>query len=269
MGAWNTGCQHHVNYEQLNGQLTHEETSGNRGYTADGAIAGTDSVLSEETSSATLADDTLLPGPVWDAAVFHRAALLEPRLANTGFNSTTYPSGGSHTSWQCMWILNQPSESTPTPAIDNSRRTSSLTLYPSPANGSYDVPTTFPAGTESPDPATETGVPAGARLGWLMNVEINGPWTASGFGFLVFAHGVSATLRPDRTSTQVPVVVSECGPSGCGGSGGTNLGEFFEGGFGLFPTHPLAINTLYRVTATGTVTDATTSKNYPFSMLVL
>ena len=73
VAAWNTGCQHHVNYEQLNGQLGHVETSGNPGYTADGAVAGSDSVLAEETGSAALADDTLLPGPIWDAAVFHRA----------------------------------------------------------------------------------------------------------------------------------------------------------------------------------------------------
>ena len=99
-----------------------------------------------------------------------------------------------------------------------------------------------------------------------MNVEINGPWTSAGFGFLVFAHGVSATLRPDGTSTKVPLVVSQCGPSGCGGSGGTSLGEYFGGGFGIFPTQPLAINTRYRVTATGTVTDAQTSTNYPFSI---
>ncbi len=266
VAAWNTGCQHHVNYEQLNGQLGHVETSGNPGYTADGAVAGSDSVLAEETSSAALADDTLLPGPIWDAAVFHRAALLQPRLANTGFNSTTYQSGATHTSWQCLWIQNGPSEPTTPAAIDNSRTTSSLTLYPSPANGSYSVPTTFPEGTESPDPAAETGVPSGARLGWLMNVEINGPWTSAGFGFFVFAHGVSATLRPDGTSTQVPLVVSQCGPSGCGGSGGTSLGEYFGGGFGIFPTQPLAINTRYRVTATGTVTDAQTSTNYPFSI---
>jgi Divergent InlB B-repeat domain len=92
------------------------------------------------------------------------------------------------------------------------------------------------------------------------------PLGERGFGFFAFAHGVSATLRPDRTSTQVPVVVSECGPSGCGGLGGTNLGEFFEGGLGIFPTRPLTTNTLYRVTATGTVTDAPASTNYPFSI---
>jgi hypothetical protein len=81
--AWNMGCQHHNNYEQQNNTLTHFETFGNPGYTDDGHVAGPDSVLAEEFSSpGPLPDNQLVPGPVWDSAVFHRVALLQPRLAN-------------------------------------------------------------------------------------------------------------------------------------------------------------------------------------------
>jgi hypothetical protein len=260
--AWDTGCAHHNNYEQVNNQtLGHFELAGNPAYTDDGAVAGPDSVLAEEIHSPHPApDEALLPGPVWDGAVFHRAALLEPRLANIGFSATTFQSGTTFTSWQCLWVENNLSDNpplTPPLAIDDTRTTPTVTLYPSPANGAFDVPTTFTRGTESPDPASETGVPAGATLGWLMNVEINGPWAKGGNGGIAFAHDVSATLGPDGTNDAVPVVVSECGTTGCAGNGvgGTSYGIYFGGGFGIFPTRPLAANTTYRVTATGTVTD--------------
>jgi hypothetical protein len=259
VGAWNTGCQNHNNYERIHGEtLTHKDENGVGGHTVDGQEAAENSVLGAAfSSSGAVPDANLLPGPTWDAAVFHRAQLLQPRLAQTGFSSNTYPpEGGLVHSFNCMRTLGA--------AISETVKTPGLSLYPSPANGAYGVPTAFPAGSESPDPATETGVPAGAKLGWLLNVEINGPWATAGSGFTVSAHDVTATLAPDGTLSFVPLVVSECGPSGCGGGGGTGEGAFLQGGFGLFPTQPLAANTTYRVTLTGgTVTDQSTHTDYP------
>jgi hypothetical protein len=259
--AWNTGCQHHNNYEHVNGNaLTHTEEMGHGGYTADGAEAGANSVLAAAVSAPSpTATAALLPGPVWDGAVFHRAQLLQPRLAQTGFDSTTFEEAGPlFRSFTCMRTLG-------TGALDNTRTAPGLTLYPSPGNGAYGVPTTFP-GNESPNPAAETGVPAGSTLGWLLNVEINGPWADAGFGYTVFAHGVTATLAPDGTSNFVPLVVSQCGPSGCGGAGGTSEGAYFQGGFGIFPTQALAADTTYRVVLTaGTVTDNAAHLEYPLT----
>jgi hypothetical protein len=258
IAALNTGCAHHDNYEFENGDvLSHTETNGNPGFTSDGHEAGLDSVLAEASGGAS--DAALLPGPVWDSGVFHRAALLEPRLALTGFDATT--SGGL--TFSCMWVQNQPGDVSPQ-VIDNSRTTPGLTLYPSPANGAYDVPTRFPAGSESPNPAQETGVPAGATLGWLLNVEINGPWADGQFGSLAYAHDVTATLAADGTSNDVPLVVSQCGSAGCFGGGGTSESGFFDGGFGIFPIQPLAANTTYRVVLTGgTVTDSAAHVDHP------
>jgi hypothetical protein len=266
LAAWNTGCQHHNNYEHVNGDaLTHDELSGNPGYTTDGAQAGTDSVLAYRLGiGAAVSDAELLPGPAWDPAVFHRAGLLEPRLGQIGFDASTFTTGSSVVSFDCLWLQNF--DPAPPQAIDNTHTTPALTLYPSPANGAYHVPTTFPAGTEAPDPATETGVPPGADLGWLINVEVNGPWASAGFGFTAFAHGVTATLAPDGSTNTVPVVVSQCGPGGCGAGGGTTLGSYFEGGFGIFPTQPLAENTTYRVVLNGgTVTDLGAHVDYPIA----
>jgi hypothetical protein len=259
--AWSTGCQHHNNYEHVNGNaLTHTEEMGHGGYTSDGAEAGSNSVLAFAVSAPSPTPEaSLFPGPTWDGAVFHRAALLNPRLAQTGFDSTTFPPEGSvYRTFTCMRTQG-------TGALDSSRTTPGLTLYPSPGNGAYGVPTTFP-GNESPDPAAETGVPPGSTLGWLMNVEINGPWASTGGGYTVAAHDVTATLAPDGTSNFAPVVVSQCGPSGCGGSGGTSEGAYFQGGFGIFPTQPLAANTTYRVAITGgTVTDFGAHVDYPLA----
>jgi hypothetical protein len=255
--AWSTGCAHHDNYEHVNGNsLTHVEVEGHAGYTTDGAEAGADSVLADSFSSPSPTPDAaLLPGPTWDGAVFHRAALLQPRLTQTGFDSTAFQEGSTFWSFTCMRTQGDG-------AIDDSLRTPGLTLYPSPGNGAYDVPTTFP-GNESPNPAEETGIPPGSTLGWLLNVEINGPWETSG-PFSVAAHDVTATLAPDNTSNFVPLVVSQCGPSGCGGAGGTMDGRYFQGGFGIFPTQPLAPNTTYRVAITGgTVTDQVNHVDYP------
>ncbi len=258
VAAWNTGCNHHDNYEHLNGNgLTHNEAMGNPGYTSDGEEAGKSSVLAGAFSSPSpIADAALLPGPVWDGAVFHRAQLLNPRLAQTGYDSSEFTEGSTHRYFTCMRTLNTGAEGPGTPG---------LTLYPSPGNGAYGVPTTFP-GNESPDPATETGVPAGSTLGWLLNVEINGPWVSSGFGYTVAAHDVTATLAPDGASSFVPLVVSQCGAGGCGGGHNTNLGSYFQGGFGIFPTQPLAADTTYRVAITGgTVTDNAAHVDYPLA----
>ena len=168
--AWNTGCAHHNNYERQNGNaLTHSEVSGNPGYTTDGAIAGSNSVIANSFSEP---DPTpvasLLPSPTWDGAVFHRAALLDPRLAQVGFDSLTVNEGGQWWSFDCLWLQNQ--DSNPPQALDNARTTVGLTLYPSPGNGAYHVPTTFP-GNEFPDPAQESGVSPGTHLGWLLRTR--------------------------------------------------------------------------------------------------
>jgi hypothetical protein len=265
VGAWNTGCSHHDNYEHVNEDLlTQVEMAGHGGYTSDGAEAGKNSALGLAVAApGPTPDAALLPGPTWDGAVFHRAALLDPRLAQIGYDSTTFAEGGVFRTFSCLWEQNQ--NANPPQALDNTRTTPGLTLYPSPGNGAYGVPTTYPGG-ESPDPTQETGVPAGSTLGWLLNVNINGPWANGGSGYVVYAHGVSATLAPDGTSNFVPLAVSECGPSGCGGGGGTFEGSYLRGGFGLFPTQPLAADTTYRVALTaGTVTDSAGHAEYPLA----
>ncbi|HWF55318.1 MAG TPA: hypothetical protein VG223_11845, partial [Solirubrobacteraceae bacterium] len=262
VASWDTGCEQANAYDDDNQTLTHQEAQASPGYTTTGADAASNSVLAEGGSLRAPAEASLLPGPVWDSSVFHRAALLEPRFGQTGFDASTFhPS--NYQSYECMWVQDDTTNNIN--AINDAVTTPGLSLYPSPANGAYDVPTTFPGG-ESPDPAIETGVPAGSTLGWLLNVEINGPWSDGGNGGSVFASGVTAKLTADGTATTIPVVVSQCGSAGCFSPGGTSDGIYFGGGFGIFPTKPLKPSTTYRVQLTGgQVTDQPDSTSYPLA----
>jgi hypothetical protein len=112
----------------------------------------------------------------------------------------------------------------------------------------------------------------GATLGWLISVEINGPWAQSGGGGIVWTHSVSATLMDETTTVSVPVVVSQCGTTHCAASGqtcntangATTFGCYFGGGFGIFARQALTPNHMYRVVLTaGTVTDTNISDPSP------
>jgi hypothetical protein len=266
VSAWNTGCRHHDVYMQKHA-LTHFETDPDpaHGYTPDGADAGRSSVLAVTGGVLPAPTDRLLPGPVWDAGVFHRAALLQPRLAVTGFASVTAHSGLGFTTWSCMWVGSTHRIAYASSyAMDDSRATRHLTLYPSPANGAFAVPTMYRPRSERPDPTDETGVPGGSTLGWPISVDLNGPWRTSDAGASVYAHGVTARLAPDGTPDRtIPVVISQCGPGGCARPGGTKLGAYFDGGFGIFPLRALASDTTYRVVLTGgSVHDARSGRDY-------
>jgi hypothetical protein len=242
--VWDTGCHHHNQYEQQNNVLTHYEDPSRPGYTSDGAQAGPDSVL----ATGYFADPS--PRSMWDAAVFHRVALLAPRLRRIGYDAWQY--------WYCLWDQNVSPSEAPR-AIDNSpaARTAQLALYPSPANGQDGVPVAFP-GTETPDPETEDGV-NGAPLGWLISVSVNGPWPDGGYGGIVWTHVSAARLAPEGGGAAVPLAISEHG---------TTLGTYMREGFGLFPLSPLVPATVYRATVSGTAHDAYTGAGWRFTSYV-
>jgi hypothetical protein len=234
---WNTGCQHHNTYMSQNG-ITHQETVGAPGYTSDGAKAGNNSVLAQ----GSFASQT--PKAIWGGGVFHRVPLFSPRLRHIGYAEGSGPGG---TSFYCLWNQNLDSSDSPQ-AIDNSpaARTPTLKLYPSPANGEQNVPTTFPGG-ESPDPHGETGVQAADQLGWLISVSVNGPW-ANGYQGVVVNTSVShATLAPASGGAAVPLGISQRGAPT------SNYGQYIHEGFGLFPRQILQTGRTYRATVSGTV----------------
>src|SRR4051794_261332 len=178
--AWNDGCRLHDLYmAREEKDLTHDEKRSSRWWTAAGAWAGEQSVL---------AWPDLLPSEAWDDSAYHRSSLMQPRLRFAGFYG-----GYGYT------CLNAAGDETTT-AVDGSRTTPSLTLYPWPAANARDVPLTF-GGAESPDPYDEA--PAGTKqLGYVLTLSVNGPWVEAPVSVDV----TRATLTADDGTT-VPLTI--------------------------------------------------------------
>lgn len=213
---WNHGCELHNAYMAGTGVMTHYEESSSPFYTPEGADAGASSDLAGA------------PGTprIFEAAVFHRAALLNPRLNISGFDASQ-----GHT---CVRVLG---------GEDPERRTPSLTAYPWPPNGAPHVETTFRA-MESPDPRQYD--PNGGQLGYLLSVNLNGPWRYPG-NLTIYA--ASKTLTATDGSTD-ELVFKDMG----------------YGAFGLFPADPLHTNIGYQVHVIGQADDRSNKTSYPFDI---
>ena len=110
-----------------------------------------------------------------------------------------------------------------------------MAFYPWPANGTRDVPLTFES-HELPSPYD--AVPGASQLGYLLSVNLNGPWD--------FTRGVelgSVSLVPDGGAPVAVTGVDRNSPNG----------GYMRGGFALFPHQPLAYGTWYKARATGRV----------------
>lgn len=147
------GCKKHAKYFGLNPtHRWHSETPSAAGYTEAGDRAARSSVL----AFAQLGADAGIAE--WEPAPYHRMALLEPRLASTGFWSEFGVS--------CMQVA----------ALDDARRTPALAAYTYPVAGQRDVATTFWC-FENPNPCdalprNEKDAPTGTNI----SIQFNGPW---------------------------------------------------------------------------------------------
>lgn len=172
-------------------------------------------------------------GPLaWENAVYHRAGLLNPRLATTGF--------WNEHGLGCMGTL----------STDDSRTTPTLTSYQYPYDGQQEVETTFGC-NEVPNPCTVVpGNDGDEPTGFIPSVQFNGPWS--------HLHDISvstAQLIPDG-GAPVEITIERSG--------------FIESGFGMIPRLPLAEGTWYTASATGTVGESSGSllgeRSQPFSV---
>jgi hypothetical protein len=213
---WNYGCQLHNQYMAATGELTHTENPSSPYYTAAGAEAGRSSDLSTGQ----------IPPTGWSEAVYHRAWLLNPRLSVSGYDASS--------GYACVWVIG---------GDDTGRATSALSFYPWPSNGMQQVPTTF-RGNETPNPRELD--PNGGEMGYLLSVDINGPWMTNSYN--VRAVVTSASLT--STMGTAEIVPKSMQPAT----------------FGLFPIDPLQASTVYTAHATGYVEYNYANTDYPFEI---
>jgi hypothetical protein len=143
-----TDCAEHDHYMFLNHQLTHQEQPGNPGYTAGGAYAGLNAVLTE--------NDNWDAGDPYENAPLHLDQLLAPRLLVLG---TADVEGFSCTTTFPGWVRPDPL---------------ALTVYTYPGNGAQIYASEI--ARELPwTPGQLVGLAPGARTGPYLFVLVDAP----------------------------------------------------------------------------------------------
>lgn len=210
-GGWNRACRLHNRYMRATGEFGHSERRSSPYYSRSGARAAGTSVI---------ARPSLLPSVAWGDTVYHRLAMLQPRLRSAGYDGSS--------GYACMQVLT---------GVSNARaaRAGGPRLYPWPADGSTGHAPVF-AGYESPDPLADA--PGASQLGTPITVSVNGPWT---YWQLVRSQVTAAALLSD-SGASVPVSASDMNSPN---------GAFLQGGFALMPRQALAPFTWYTFSASG------------------
>jgi hypothetical protein len=222
----NTGCAHHNTWMAHHGLAHDEPDTSDPYYTADGDAAGNQSVLAQPQSVPT----------VWLDSVFHRVGMLQPRLYRSGF--------AANDGFTCMYTLKEVSNTTiPT-----------VKAYPWPPNGATNIPTKFTS-SESPDPHDVAGTQS---LGYLLSVNLDGPWFDH---YSTHVKVASASLVTEGgTHTPITVVDSQT-PYQYNGS---PIGAYLPSALALFPHGDLKYATTYTGYVRGVVTYQST--DYPFNV---
>lgn len=209
----NRGCRMHNRYMLATGEFGHLERRDSAYYTASGARAAARSVIAQPGA---------LPSRAWGDTVYHRIALLQPRLRTAGYDA-------SH-GFTCMQVLSGVSRSA-------RARAGGIALFSWPPDGSQGYPPAF-SGGEFPDPLADA--PGAAELGTPVTVTVNGPWK---YWMMVRSNVTSASLVSDL-GAPVPLSVSDLSSANA---------AYLQGGFALLPRQALAPLTWYTATAGGTL----------------
>lgn len=187
------GCRLHAQYYAANHTIGHTEDPSRPGYTPAGAQAADSSVLAYGPTA---------PGPyAWEWAIYHRIALLNPKLAASGY--------WSEFGISCLGIFD----------IDPALVVPAVTAYPYPADGQQDVPPSSPC-NEDPNPCESVRGNNGATpIGQPLSVQFNGP------GALPAATVSSAVVIPDGLPAE-PISVEDAHSGHAG---------YLQGGVAILP----------------------------------
>lgn len=146
--ALSRSCQLHARYMAGNDLLTHVEQSGNAFFTADGAWAGTHSVLARNSAG--------FYGNPWKDAPFHEFQAFHPWLRTTGV--------GTAGNYACMVTLGERDAANP----------AEIKLQTVPGPGQFSPPAQI--AREAPFvPGDEVGLPEGTKTGPHIYVYAVGP----------------------------------------------------------------------------------------------
>lgn len=208
-------CAAHNGYEQMNGQLTHQEAPGAPGYTSAGASIALHSVLYQGESW------TATSNP-FESAPIHLAQVLAPRLATMGANETG-PFG-------CATTLIGLTRKAPSKKV----------TYSYPANGSTGWRTSELAAEAPYTPGQRRGIPAGTVTGPYLLSLFDAPSLHPGASAKV----ISANLK-DAAGHAVHIKAADNRTSGLAG--------YMPTGAYIIPLSPLSPGTKYTASLTAKV----------------
>lgn len=210
---WNRGCKLHNRYMSRTGDFTHRQSRSSRYYSRLGAQAAARSVI---------AQPGRLPSAAFGGTIYHRLALMQPRLKRTGYSSNY--------GYTCLQVLGGISNAA-------SARSSVTTAYAWPAPGSQGHDPVFRK-NEWPDPLNDA--PGASQLGTPITFSVNGPWRS----WQAAKSRVATASLVSELGQSIPVSVSDVNSPN---------GIYLQGGFAVLPRRGLAANTWFTVTANGVV----------------
>lgn len=219
----NKGCKLHNLYMRRTGTFGHSQSRSSPYYTRLGARAAARSVIAEPGS---------LPTRAFGDTIYHRLALLQPRMKRTGFSSNY--------GFTCLQVLSSVSNAP-------SARTADVATYAWPPNGMQGLDPRFTK-NEWPDPLNDA--PGATQLGTPITFSINGPWKH----WNIAKSRVSAASLITELGQQIPISWSDANSANS---------LYLQGGFALLPRRALPAQTWHTATATGRVEYQ--GRAYPFT----
>lgn len=210
---WNRGCKLHNRYMRRTGDFSHRQSRSSRYYSRLGSQTAARSVIAEPGR---------LPTVAFGGTIYHRLALLQPRLKRTGYSSNY--------GFTCLQVLGGISNA-------SSARTPGVTTFAWPPNGSQSHAPVFRA-NEWPDPRYDA--PGATQLGTPITFAVNGPWKY----WQIAKSRVTTASLTSELGQSIAVSVSDVNSPN---------GLYLQGGFALLPRRGLASNTWFTATAGGVV----------------
>lgn len=209
----NKGCKLHNRYMRRTGSFGHSQSRSSRYFTRLGARAAARSVIAQPGT---------LPTRAFGDTIYHRLALLQPRMKRTGY-SASY-------GFTCLQVLSSVSNAA-------SARTANVTTYAWPPAGTENLDPRF-SKNEWPDPLNDA--PGATQLGTPITFSVNGPWK---YWNLAKSKVTSASLVTELGQA-IPISFSDADSPN---------GRYLQGGFALLPRRILPANTWHTATASGQV----------------